>query len=196
MSGVIEPNSYIVALYWSILRNMEEYKKDYEELENDWEGKEMWFADKWSLLEPIDPNQDEIEPLYFFRDNQPFGHVESKGLSESPYNRNTLTIELDLRQTQTALIKEKKKIIAKEKENALSSKQEINLISKKSSKKKKHYEDLLYVQELRRVEGLSYNKIKKRAKKDKPHFEFDTVLNHLRKINKIKKEILASIVKK
>ncbi len=88
-NGFVEPNKAMVELYWSILRNDPRYKKDYEELEEDWDGKEMWFVDKWSLLEPIDPNQDEVEPLYFFQDNQPYTHVESKGFSKSPYARNT-----------------------------------------------------------------------------------------------------------
>ena len=90
--GVIETKHAIVKVCWSILRNIDQYKedykelqKDYNELQDDYDGKEMWFSDKWSLLEPIDPNQDEVEPLYFFRDNQPFARAESKGLSESPY---------------------------------------------------------------------------------------------------------------
>ena len=81
-----EINNAIVEVYWSILRNMEEYKKDYKqlqkdynELQDDYDGKEMWFSDKWSLLEPIDPNQDEVEPLYFFRDNEPLMMAKSKG---------------------------------------------------------------------------------------------------------------------
>jgi hypothetical protein len=195
MSGVIEPNSYIVALYWSILRNMDEYKKDYAELEKDWEGKEMWFADKWSLLEPIDPSQDEVEPLYFFRDKEPFTPAESKGFSESPYARNTLTIELDIRRTQIDLINEIKEIISKEKENALDSKEAINLIGEERPQSKKHYEDLLDIQE-KRAEGLSYDEIFRIAVKENIDFKIETVQNHCKKIRKIKKNFPVPIVKK
>ena len=54
--GFVEQNKAMVELYWYILRNLEEYQKDYEELQKN--KKVGTFTDKWSLLEPIDPNQD------------------------------------------------------------------------------------------------------------------------------------------
>jgi hypothetical protein len=202
---VVEPNSDIVKLYWSILRNDPNYKKDYEELQKDYnelqedyDGKEMWFSDKWSLLEPIDPKQDEVEPLYFFRDNQPFTPVKSKGLSTSPYAPYELTIELDIRRDQETLIEEIKKIISNEKENALDGKEAINLIgeerSSDSEEKKKYYEDLLYVHELR-VADLKYNEILDMSDYEGKGFEYHTVDNYCKRIRTIKKNFTVPIVK-
>jgi len=193
--GVIEENNAIVKLYWSILRHDPNYKKDYAELEKDWEGKEMLFADKWSLLEPIDPNQDEVEPLYFFRDKEPFAPAESKGFSESPYARNTLTIEFDIRRTQTEIIKEIEKIIVEEKKNVLDSKEAINLIGDERTLSKKYYEGLLDVHE-KRVAGLSYKKIFQIAVKEDPDFKMETIENHCKRLRKIKKAFPVPIVKK
>ena len=138
-----ELNEAIAALYWSILRNMEEYKKDYKELQkdynelqDDYDGKEMWFTDKWSLLEPIDPKKDNPNPFYFFRDNQPFMPAQSKGLSESPYAPYALTIELDIRRDLTTLKEEIGDIIIKEKLKALNTKEPINLIGEEKPQKR------------------------------------------------------------
>jgi hypothetical protein len=192
---VIEENYAIVKLYWSILRNNPDYKKDYVELEKDWEGKEMWFADKCSLLEPIDPNQDEVEPLYFFRNNQPYTHVKSKGFSKIPYARYTLTLELDIRRKKPDLEKEIKKIIAEEKKNALGMKRSKNLFGEQREvPDDDYYKDLLYVHKLM-VKEKSVPEIKKIAEDEKKVFNDDTVKNHCKRLQELEDNLPVPIKK-
>ena len=90
--GFVGQNWAMVELYWSILRNKPEYIKDYADLQIN--KKVGTFSDRWSLHDPIDPEEDNINHFYFYPDGVPFMHTESRGVEKNSYG---LTIDLDIR---------------------------------------------------------------------------------------------------
>jgi hypothetical protein len=160
--GFIEQNSGMVQLYWTILRNKKAYQKDYEELQIN--KKVGAFTDKWSLYDPIDPKEENVNPLYFYPDSVPFMPVESSGVEEGSY---LLTLDLDIRRNKTELIEEIKEIIDEEKEKALGMKQAKNLFGDTRTETAEHYKDLLYVHKLM-LKIRERNEVIKTAKKERP----------------------------
>ena len=81
--GVDEPNYYEALLYWEILRDAPEYREDYEKYKKNPDDNFFWFADKWSMLKPLDPKEDLVPenvycldsskpaPIHLFSDNTP-----------------------------------------------------------------------------------------------------------------------------
>jgi hypothetical protein len=181
--GFVEPNKAMVELYWSILRNKPEYKKDYEELQI---NKEVGtFTDKWSLHDPIDPEEDNINHFYFYPDGVPFMHTESSSVKEGSY---LLTIDLDIRRNKTDLKNEIKEIIDKEKEKALGTKQAKNLFGDTRTEPSEYYERLLYVLKLK-LKKYSFSKINKLAKKERSDFEEYTLKNALVKLEELEEKV-------
>jgi hypothetical protein len=187
-NGFVEPNKAMVELYWSILRNKPEYKKDYEELQI---NKEVGtFTDKWSLHDPIDPEEDNINHFYFYPDGVSFMHTESSGVKEGTY---LLTIDLDIRRNKTDLKNEIKEIIDKEKEKALGTQKAKNLFGDTRTETAEHYKGLLYVHKLMlegyklKPKGYKRSEIIKIAKKERPDFNEDTAKNHYDRLEGLEK---------
>jgi hypothetical protein len=68
--GVDEPDFAEAQLYWTILRDNPEYRKDYEEYENDPDGEFIWFTDKWSMLKPLNPSEGLNYEKFSFSDDR------------------------------------------------------------------------------------------------------------------------------
>jgi hypothetical protein len=81
--GFVAQSSAMVELYWAILRDMDEYQKDFAELQKN--KKVGAFTDKWSLHDPIDPKEDNVNPFYFYQDSVPFMHTGSIVEKEDSY---------------------------------------------------------------------------------------------------------------
>ena len=188
--GFVEQNKAMVELYWSILRNMEEYQKDYEDLQIN--KKVGTFSDKWSLLDAIDPKEDNINHFYFYPDSVPFMHTESRGVKEDSY---MLTLDLDIRRNKTELIKEIGKIITKEKEKALGTKKAKNLFSDTRTEPAEHYKGLLYVHKLMlegyklKPTGYKRSEIIKIVKKERSDFNEDTAKNYYDRLEEIEENL-------
>jgi hypothetical protein len=181
--GFVEQSSAMVQVYWSILRNNPVYKKDYKELQI---NKEVGtFTDKWSLHDPIDPKEDNVNPFYFYQDSVPFMHTGSRGVKEDSY---CLTIDLDIRRKKSDLKKEIEEIIDEEKNNALGMKRPKNLFGDTRTETAEHYERLLYVHKLK-LEVYKFNEIKKIAKKERSDFEEYTLKNALAKLEELEEKV-------
>jgi hypothetical protein len=142
--GFIEQNKAMVQLYWAILRDMEEYQKDFAELQIN--KKVGSFTDKWSLHDPIDPKEDNPNPFYFYPDNVPFMPAESRGVKEDSY---CLTIDLDIRRNKSELIEEIKEIIVREQNKVLGKKRYKNLLGDKYKRTDKEYDNMIYIYKLK-----------------------------------------------
>lgn len=189
--GFVEQNEAIVKVYWSILRNLEEYKKDYKELQKNKKLAGL-FTYKWNLHDPIDPKEDNPNPFYFYPDGIPIMPPDSNGVKEGSY---CLTIDLDIRQNQTDLVNKIKKIIADEKERFLSGKEAINLIGEERPQSEKHYEKLFFVSEKWAI-GRTYNQILDKAEEEGRDFTYDTVDTLCKKIREIKENIYNSAMER
>jgi hypothetical protein len=186
-TGFIAQSSAMVELYWAILRDMEEYQKDFAELQKN--RKVGTFTDKWSLHDPIDPKEDNVNPFYFYQDSVPFMHTGSRGVKEDSY---CLTIDLDIRRKKSDLKKEIEGIIDEEKNNALGMKRPKNLFGDTRTETVEHYERLLYVHKLK-LEGYKFNEIKKIAKKERSDFEEYTLKNALAKLEELEEKVRVRI---
>jgi hypothetical protein len=138
--GFVGQNWAMVQLYWTILRDMEEYQKDFAELQKN--RKVGTFTDKWSLHDPIDPKEDNPNPFYFYPDNVPFKPAESRGVKEDSYY---LTIDLDIRRNKSELIEEIKEIIVREQNKVLGKKRYKNLLGDKYKRTDKEYDNMIYI---------------------------------------------------
>jgi hypothetical protein len=185
--GFVAQSSAMVELYWAILRDMEEYQKDFAELQIN--KKVGSFTDKWSLHDPIDPKEDNVNPFYFYQDSVPFMHTGSRGVKEDSY---CLTIDLDIRRKKSDLKKEIEEIIDEEKNNALGMKRPKNLFGDTRTETAEHYERLLYVHKLK-LEGYSFSKINKLAKKERSDFEEYTLKNALTKLEELEEKVRVRI---
>jgi hypothetical protein len=182
--GVSEPTPAMAKLYWEILRNNPDYKEDYKKLMMNYTGKESWFEDKWSILEPLDPNEDlnfEDKAIYFFPDNTPQIPVTSRGVSKGSY---TLHLELDLRCEKSTIIEETSKLIDKEREKFREHKFPRNLFGNQKKRSEHGYKNLLYVYNLK-LEGKEPEEIYTTSIKDKQEFySKGSVIHDYRIINK------------
>jgi hypothetical protein len=143
--GFVAQSSAMVQLYWEILRNMKEYQKDYEELHKN-KIPIGSFTDKWSLHDPIDPKEDNPNPLYFYQENIPFMSTESRGIEKNSY---CLTIDLDIRRNKSELIEEIKEIIVREQNKVLGKKRYKNLLGDKYKRTDKEYDNMIYIYKLK-----------------------------------------------
>lgn len=123
--GVAEPDFAEAKLHWEILRDDPEYREDYKKYEKDPDDKFLWFGNKWSMLKPLDPNEElnpenvycldsnKPAPIHFFPDNTPKIPVSSKVLSKDSSHLR-LELDLDLRCKKEIINDEIEKIIEKE----------------------------------------------------------------------------------
>jgi hypothetical protein len=154
--GVDEPDFAEAQLYWTILRDNPEYRKDYEEYENDPDGKFIWFTDKWSMLKPLNPcewlnpenvyclDSNKPAPIHLFPDNTPKIPVSSKVISKNSY-KIRLELELDLRCTKKILKNEIEKIIEKEAYSGQSTSLRKNLLGDNNLRTIKEYYNMIYI---------------------------------------------------
>jgi hypothetical protein len=202
---ILEINHAMLALYWEIMRNLDEYREDYEKFEKDSDGEWVLFSVKWSLLEPIDPDEDiviEDKALYFIPDNVSLIETSSNKVTDGSYE---LRIALDIRRDTTTVLEEIKDKILEEKIRVLGAKNYKNILGEMKTQDSDHYKEVLYVHQLREA-GFSYGEIFKMGKekgffkseKEKGVFKDkhpDIVRNHLDKFDELKEKIPVPIVK-
>ena len=200
--GVMEPAFVMVELYWTILRNKDEYKEDYKEYENDPDGKFMWFTEKWSMLKPLDPSEDldpenlyhldssKPAPIHFFPDNTPMIPVSSKVISKNSC-RLHLDLSLDLRCDKEILKNEIKRIIDKEIDTSFRK----NIFGDKNSKTYQDYANMLYIYN-KKKEGKEPEEIYTMSiEDDRRFFSKGSVIHYYRTIDKYIKDFPVPIRK-
>jgi hypothetical protein len=173
--GFEKLNKAMVQLYWAILRDMEEYQKDYAELQKN--KKVGAFTDKWSLHDPIDPKEDNPNPFYFYPDNVPFMRVKTRKVEVDSYCLS-LDLDMDIRRNIKELTKEIEKIIIREQNKVLEGKRYKNLLGDKNIKTDKEYDNIIYIYNKKKKEGKEPEEIYKRSITDKRGFHSKGSLVH------------------
>jgi hypothetical protein len=195
---ILEINHAILALYWEIMRNLDEYREDYKKFEKDPDGEWVLFSVKWSLLEPIDPDEDiviEDKALYFIPDNVSLIETSSNKVTDGSYE---LRIALDIRRNTTTVLEEINKIILKEKIRVLGTKKDYqNILGEGKTQSAEYYKEVLHVGKLKlNLEEYSYSEIlimgqdKGLNLKDR-----QTVINRWHQFQDLKEKIPVPIVK-
>ena len=190
--GFVEQNWAMVQLYWKILRNEPEYKKDYEALQKNNKLVGL-FTHKWDLHDPIDPKEDNPKPSYFYLDGVPLMHVESRDVKEGNY---CLTLDLDIRRNKKELLAEIKKIISREQNKVLGKKRYKNLLGDTYEKTYEEYDNLIYVYDKKKKEGKEPEEIYKKSIEDNRGFySKESVIHYYRMIDDLIKDFPVPIKK-
>jgi hypothetical protein len=185
--GVLTFSDAMTELYWEILRNMEDYRKDYKKYKLNPKDKHLWLAKKWSLLEPIDPFltykeiKSDYKTHYFFPGGKPLIPVQSKVIFKTPDNMK-IELDLDLRCDKKSLIEEIGREIHKIADLNHFREARVNLFGRRNKIKDEDYMDLLLV--------YKHSSLKNRDKKEPKLTKEDTEnINSIRKKLRRKKTI-------
>ncbi|MFC1591348.1 hypothetical protein ACFL43_02370 [Thermodesulfobacteriota bacterium] len=186
----------ILNLFWYILRNNNEYQKDYKDyFKNPNFDKEHKFYKKWGVEDLLDPAREYDDCLAHFINviDRP-NHAVSEGLSYYELEKGIISLEVNLRFSNKRILEEVESAVKKSKalykKNNAAAPPLKTLFGEVREESDEYYENIIFAHRLRK-EKLTYSQILKKAKAEKRtgFNSIDNVRNYLKRFDDLKKKL-------